>query len=987
MSKTENKNISRLISEEQENINDNNNDTDKKISQIVDSQPQLTKKYSIDELNYLKDDIMQYFKQKFEEYSNNLYEYISKINKIEKNFEEMTNNININYNKIIKTQAKMNSELDKLKNYESFSNNVNDKLVSHEIRLNNFREDFTKATQKYDKIYLDNLELPGYIGRCAKYKNCQIFFNEVIKNLGTLNQFREKNILDLKSYKEKLENIIKSFHILVDNNNQAQIKYINTLNQKNIKDCQNMMTIFEERIRDLKVENAKYSLDVMKKKEDMDKKWSKFENMKEEVINEFDKRTNDYKKMNEETGNKFDEFKKEYKIIRDKFFELADFIKDIRFQKNIKNIYSQILYRKNIKNICKSLNELDNIKNTNSNATDNVKDLELIKNISSIEKMSFKIDKNNLFEPSTNMNINISQDLPPEDINDYMQNKIHSIKKSVEYNSPYKYNKISRNDKISLIKNNRTLELSQRSNNNINKDIKNLTAFSSFTINNCDNEKDKEENKNNISNNYIKKKNNEKIIIESKGDLSLQMKNKSIKKQSNEDSNSLALDNKSTYANYNNTNSNSIIDNNNNNMSFSSVSTFCINNNNSCNNNTKNFIINDICLDTNDKVIKELASELEQSTAKKDKFGINIKNEIKPKNLMNSIKEEKDNLESNVIKEYNDKNVLNRNNINTQDKDLNQNSFNQTDDFNNIHYSKKLNKEKKKERFIKPYKNNPIETNELILYGNDPRAIDKKFFMTDKKLLDLEEFTKDKFIEILNQIESMKHINNINNDTNNIKQKVNTLSFNTYRDKGNSLSNSKNDININNTSFGIGISNKLKYFHQKINENKSARKNFENSKKEFELTFHNFKKKKFYNLDQINQKIFNSSCKKIKTNSNEEKNKNNPFNNINDKDQLQSKNKVLSRNDIDSLEQKKSDSCLYCEKKKWETIDAMKIKNNENKKQRSRNISSGNLHLNHKNNGESIPFNDAEIKLVYLNKFVNNKLPFAPGDTFYSDKI
>ena len=60
-------------------------------------------------------------------------------------------------------------------------------------------------------------------------------------------------------------------------------------------------------------------------------------------------------------------------------------------------------------------------------------------------------------------------------------------------------------------------------------------------------------------------------------------------------------------------------------------------------------IINDICLDSNDKVIKELASELEQSTAKKDfnsnkkddKYKIN-KNIIEPLNLIKTIQEEKE---------------------------------------------------------------------------------------------------------------------------------------------------------------------------------------------------------------------------------------------------------------------------------------------------------------------------------------------------------
>ena len=949
-------NISHLISEEQENKNllINSNDSNNNISKIINSQPQLAKKYSIDELNYLKDDIMYYFKQKFEEYSTNLYENIIKINKIEKNFEEMTNNININYNKIIDTQAKMQSELDKVKNYDSFSNNVNDKLISHEVRLNNLREEFSKATQKYDKIYLDNLELPGFIGRCAKYKNCQIFFNEVIKNLGTLNQFREKNILDLKSYKEKLENIIKSFNILVDNNNKAQIKYVNSLNQKNITDCKNMMDILDEKIRDVKVDNAKYSLDIMRKTEEMHKKWDKIEKIKDEIFEEFNKKSNEFNKMNSDTLDKFDEFKKEYKIIRDKFFELADFIKDIRFQKNIKNIYSQILYRKNIKSICKSLNELNDIKNYEKG---DEKDLELIKNISTIERMNFKINKNN---STCEQNLNTSQDLSPDKLNEYIHNKTHHIKKSVEYNSPYKSNKINRNDRISLIRNNKTIDYTQKSFNN--KDLKNLSVFSYQSSGKIESDKEKEESKNNIYNNYIKKKSNQKIIIESKFDTSTPSKKKTIKKPNNEDSNSIALDSQSTNANYNNSNSNTANELNNN-YSFSSVSAFSLNYNNNNNSNTNNNNIannkisfNDICLQANDKVIKEMASELEQSTAKKD-YKPSIKEKIEPKNLNKEVKEEKEKEKENLDTSNSNKNSK---------KDSMKNALINSKDIKNNSSLKK-------------------ESNELILYGNNPKAIDKKFFMTDKKLLDLEEFAKDKFMEIKSQIEKLKVVNP---DVNQNKLgKSNALSFNSYRDKGTMFSNkTKNEgSNTTNSSFTKNVSNKLKFLNQKINENKSARKKLENNKKEFDLTCHNFRKNKFYNFEQISQKIFNSSCKKIKTYSNDEKEKEKEKNLVSPRAKEYIKNKIVSRNDINAFDPKKTENNFFYEKKKWETIDNIKVKNNESKRQKNRNISSGNIYLTQKN-GESVSFNEADIKLVYLNKFVNNKLPYAPGETFLGEK-
>ena len=82
---------------------------------------------------------------------------------------------------------------------------------------------------------------------------------------------------------------------------------------------------------------------------------------------------------------------------------------------------------------------------------------------------------------------------------------------------------------------------------------------------------------------------------------------------------------------------------------------------------------------------------------------------------------------------------------------------------------------------------------------------------------------------------------------------------------------------------------------------------------------------------------------------------------------------------------KKSENNFFCEGKKWETIDNIKIKNIENKKQKNKNLSSENIYLTQKN-GENNSFNENEIKLVYLNKFVNNKLPYAPSDTFLGEK-
>ena len=182
--------------------------------------------YNNEELNQFKDNILSLLKERDKIYLEKLIHYKEKTEKIKSDFDATNKITNSKFSKIIDNQAKMNSRLDQLDNYETFVSKTNDKLVSHEVRITNMREDFSNATQKYDKIYLDNLELPGYIGRGAKYKNCQNFFLDVIKDLAKLNKYREKNIIDLKMYKEKLETIISSMNSILDNNNESQIKYI-----------------------------------------------------------------------------------------------------------------------------------------------------------------------------------------------------------------------------------------------------------------------------------------------------------------------------------------------------------------------------------------------------------------------------------------------------------------------------------------------------------------------------------------------------------------------------------------------------------------------------------------------------------------------------------------------------------------------------------------------------------------------------------------
>ena len=716
-----------------------------------------------------------------------------------------------------------------------------------------------------------------------------------------------------------------------------------------------MIDIFKERIMELKVENAKYSMDIINKSDELSKKWEKIEEIKKSIFNELEIKNNEYKKENENLLDRFDEFKKEYKIIREKFYELAEFIKDIRFKKNIKNIYGENINKKDIKHLYNSLNNINidiNKKNDNTAKIDE-KTIELLKYI------------------KNENNFNKSDEIDPNII----MKKNKQSRKSIEYDSHLLFNLrnsinsviIPRNDKLTLIKDNNTIEY-----NNEGKKLKLYSNIISFN-------KKEEENKKTIEN-HSKNKGNKKMIIDSNDDkekketiennlqkekiiynLSAPSKKLIINKNNKnpEDSNSIIGDNISTIAN----NNNSINDTN---ISFSSISAFCLNGNKDYN--SKNYSINNLCLGKTDKVIKELASELEQSTTKKEeKFKLN-KNIIQPINLVKTIREENELPDSSSLRDKTDILFLNSKRDNMPDS-------NKKKDNNNL---AKLKNEKENKNNNKSENNN-----ELILYGNNPRAIDKKFILTDKKLLDLEEFTKAKILEIVGQINklknssknSMKKSKKDNDEINESMKKKN--SFNSYRGilaYSNKNKNGFNNINKKNIFRGINSKNDE-------NKNPINLTNFEKNKNVFDLTGYNFHKSKLYNIEQISQKIFNSSCKKIKTCSNLNDIENN-FRTTKAKDFI--KKNILTRKENNTIEheQKKSENK---EDKKWNINLINRIKNNELKKIKYRNNSSGNIYLTQKK-GDSLSFNEADIKLVYLNKFVNGNLPFSPIDGFHGEE-
>ena len=617
------------------------------IDDLIPDLPIFEKNYKNNDINDFKEDILNYLRNRDKCIFKLIKTYKDQIQKTELDYLELTKRISNNYSDILSSHVKINHRLDKLNSYDAFTTKTNDQLISHEIRINNLREDFHKSTQKYDKIYLENLELPGYIGKYAKYKNCQTFFEEVIKELNKLNSYKEKNTLDLKAYKEKLELNIKTFNTLVDNNNKSQIKYINEMYEKNYKECKNMIDTLGERITDMRIENSRYAVELVGKSINLTKEWDKIQNIKEEIMHDFNEKIQEFKIVSNNTVNSFSDFKDEFTTIKRKFLELAEFIKDVRFRKNI----GGDIKKKEIRCITKKITG----KKLNGKPIDKEKEKILM-------EYNYKDDKKDLIRSVSH------------EKNGKIKNYIKGFTNVDELKQDSKdhNNSIDKGRRKSKIENRdivRRLNLKEE-NNIINRAAKNNTVVD--VVHNLKN---------------LRKEKTEIYSEES---------------DNNSENNSI----------------NNIVQNNNNknNLSVEGLGSKKTNYGSSSNSINK-YLYKDVLIDTEDKIINELASDLEQTN---NKGNDNKEKTDKIQTLINKIEPMNINMNINKIE--------------------------------NLNYN---HNEKDKEQI------NPVKTetnNELEINNKENKPIDNIIYNFDRKLTNIEVYTKEKIIDLISQIENLRQL-------------------------------------------------------------------------------------------------------------------------------------------------------------------------------------------------------------------------------------
>jgi len=344
----------------------------------------------------------------------------------------------------ISEKISFSEEYDKINNkITAIQKKLEDLTINSRIKSNALEKEINNMTIKYDKIFISNLVVPGLIGNSCPYQSLGNFIESANKKINDLTIEKKKQGMDLKSYKDKLESLIGQFNTRINNVEEQFKEYCNTCFANYDKNSNDRFNYMEDKMNNLRMENVKYSSELIERSNELKMDWDKIQEIRKEIYNRLDTELSKYAKFNHDLLKTFESQKSEFTLIKRRFTELSDFIKDVRFRNNITT------YNNNNHNNNKTTTNNNNTNNnTNSNNNNN--------NVNSFAQLSNFQKKVRFNKMSKRINFKLKQKLDEDsfksnkelnkfgDFQEKRENSIHYSPAKTEFN----FNDIDDNDDL-----------------------------------------------------------------------------------------------------------------------------------------------------------------------------------------------------------------------------------------------------------------------------------------------------------------------------------------------------------------------------------------------------------------------------------------------------------------------------------------------------------------------------------------------------------
>jgi len=373
-----------------------------------------------------------------------------------KALNEDVSSLNVKLKELSTKITEDNSIKEKINNFDSIKAKILDSILINDVKVNNLDREIRESISDMKSILKETVIYTGVIGPSCKFKTFHDLLDFFINEIKILSTSREKNMLDLTSFKKRIETNVQGFKIQLESFGRSSTKFTTDNFNKIDKDMNELFHKCNDKIDDIK---SKFD-EKLRKLDD------KIDEIKTKLVKEINEIKDKIESLEKSNNNNI----KLYQNLKDDINKLNENVVKRPKRNSIMNNLNSIDTNNTNNNINKNKiikkrsilrnDKIEELKNNNTNSTTNIN-----KEAKDININNNRNDNSDNTNNNTNKNEN---NLPKIDSEDDMNesDKINSI-----------YNKRKNQENIKILKDNSDLI-------NLKKDLKiDVESLNTFNLN------------------------------------------------------------------------------------------------------------------------------------------------------------------------------------------------------------------------------------------------------------------------------------------------------------------------------------------------------------------------------------------------------------------------------------------------------------------------------------------------------------------------
>ena len=226
---------------------------------------------------------------------------------------------------------------EKLNNIQTIMKNFEEKIEINATNIENLKKEILDVNKKNEKLFEENFVVPEIVKEKNNLNNLNDFFKYLINEINNINTEIKKKEVNMNCCKSELKNIINQIKIKTDHFNEINKDFIKKNYEEINKNFYEKLNEIKEEMPNLDFSNSIYAkelkqeiIEVIKERKDLEI----YQNKMKENFNNYFQSLNSKAK---ESVNEIYKYRKEFTKIKKYFIDIIEFLKDVRFQRNINN--------------------------------------------------------------------------------------------------------------------------------------------------------------------------------------------------------------------------------------------------------------------------------------------------------------------------------------------------------------------------------------------------------------------------------------------------------------------------------------------------------------------------------------------------------------------------------------------------------------------------------------------------------------------------